>query len=162
SRAPLRVAAKRVSFLATFLFRRLLLGVGERTDADVADGPGRVIRADAERPRWLALEADGELLAGGIDVDHLFLLDPGLDAVFRPLNADAIPAVALELVNGAGFVLRGVEAVDAGQPDGLAAPAADDQGAVRVADGEGGGAEEVAAGQAPGLQGDLVVHLGEI
>src|SRR5262249_36621054 len=146
----------------TLLFRRLLLSDAEQADPDVPHGPGRVIRADAEGLRRLALEADGELLAGGIDVDHLLLVDPRLDAVFRHLNADAIPAVALELVNGTGFVLGGVQAVDAGQPDGLAAPAADDQGAVAVADGEGGGAEEVAAGEALGLERDLVVHLGEI
>ena len=52
--------------------------------------------------------------------------------------------------------------VDVRQADDAAAPAADHQRAERVADREGGGAEEVVAVHLLAFQADLVIGLGEV
>src|SRR5262249_10319955 len=123
----------------------LLLGVAERADADVADDAGGLVGGDAERLAGVALDADGDAPVAGGQIDHLVGVDPGLDAAGADADADAVPLAGLQLAGGARLVLRGVLAVDAGQADQLAAPAADHQRAEAVADGEGGGGEEVVA-----------------
>src|SRR5262249_27539374 len=130
--------------------------------ANLAHGPHGPPGGDAKRPAWIALGPHGDLLPLRDGIDHLLVVDPGHDAVLGDPDTNAIPAVALELLQGARLVLRGVALVEAGQADDQTTPAADHQRAMRVADGKRRGAEEVVAGDALPFQGDFVIAAREI
>ena len=87
-----------------------------------------------------------------------------IQAVIRPaatFRRKRVPAAFFEIEIGAGFVVGGVPAVDAGEADDVAAPAAGDPGAERVAHGEGQAGEEIIAVEARGFEADFVVGFGE-
>src|SRR5436189_165153 len=83
----------------------------------------------------------------------------GVGCLGSRADPGTIPLVGLELHRLVRLVLRGVGPVDARQADHVAAPAADHEGAERVADGEGGSAEEVPPLDALALQRQLVINL---
>ena len=84
-------------------------------------------------------------MARGGQLDDLVLVDPGLDARPGHAEADAVPALLVEILVQAGLVLDGHFAVDHREPDDRAAPAAEDERQRGVAHREGQGAEKVFA-----------------
>src|SRR5262249_33392985 len=151
--------------LSSFLHRRSLCGsffLRQRPHANVAHRADRAPGRHAERPAWLAFGAQRDLLVLGVEIHDLLVIDPGLDAVFRDADADLVPLVVLEIAEGVGVVVRGVAEIDAGEADDGAAPAADHERAVRVADRERRRAEEVVALDLLAFERDLVIHLGEV
>ena len=111
---------------------------------------------DAERARGVDFRADANPPAGGHDLDDRLVVEPGADVRGGHRDAHPVPALVLEPHVARRLVLRRVEAVDAGQPHRRASPPAEDQRAVRGADGKGQRAEKVAARKPRCLERDLV------
>lgn len=123
---------------------------------------GRGEGGEAERATWADLEADAHALALDVGVDERLAVEPDLDALGLDAQAGGVPLALLELRHGAGGVVVGVLAVEAGDAADRPAPAAEDQRRVRVADGEGEPDEEVGAGDATGLDLELIVGPGHL
>ena len=96
-------------------------------------------------------------LALQIDIDHLLVVEPAFDLAVGDADADGVPLILIELFVLRRFVFGGVEAVDAGEADDRAGPAADDERGVRIADGERQAAEEVVSLPLHRLQRDLEI-----
>ncbi len=141
----------------------LFWGRGELAEADAADGGGGLVGGDAERDVVLDFAGShAEAAADGPEIDDAFLVDPGFDLVVGDADAEGVIAAGGEVHELAGAIFGGVHAVHAGDADEAPAPTADDEGAIRFADGEGEGAEEVAAGDLLGFDFDFVVHPGDV
>ena len=65
-----------------------------------------------------------------MNIDHLFVVDPGLDSVADKAQAEPVPAPRLKDAVSGGFVLARVHAVEAGEPNHRAAPTAIDPGTI--------------------------------
>src|SRR5438105_4790668 len=140
----------------------LLLRGTQRADANVADGAGGVPGGEPERAARDALDARGNLASLGIQIDDSLGVDPCLDALRSDADAEAVPAVRVEPLFEAGVIFGSVHAIDARQAHDATAPAADNERAERIADWEGGRAEEIVAGELLAFESDFVVDLGEV
>ena len=98
-----------------------------------------------------------DLAVPHLDVDDLFVIDPRFQFFLGDAQLDGVPAVFLENVDVAGFVLGGVEIVDAGYPDEGSTPTAQYERGVGIVVGEGESAEEITALGSLALQVDFVV-----
>ena len=88
------------------------------TIANVAEHAGGGVGGN---PQWGGqfnlTGSHADLAVPHLDVDDLFVIDPRFQFFLGDAQLDGVPSVFLENVDVAGFVLGGVEVIDAGNAD---------------------------------------------
>jgi len=100
------------------------------------------------------------VLACGIQINILLVIDPALDLAWTDADADVIPAVVGKICLCRGFIVGGIIVVNARNAAGGTGPAAYYKGYEGPADRKGQAAEEVVSIQPHGVEIDFVVHTG--
>jgi hypothetical protein len=133
--------------------QRRKLDVSPRRSCLICAKPERLLQFYSARPQI-------DFVIGRFGIDHFIFVDPRFDAIRADLDFDFVPFVFVELQIFGGVVFGSIHAIDARQAHHAAAPAANDQAAMRILHREGEAAEEIVAFDFHRFECDLIIDAG--